>query len=64
MNVLTKTTELAMEITLQYVREGDYVIDATCGNATIRCPWQKQLVRVVTFWPWTSREKPSMHLKN
>ena len=32
MNVLTKTTELAMEITLQYVKEGDYVVDATCGN--------------------------------
>ena len=32
MNLLTKTTNLAMEITLQYIKEGDYVIDATCGN--------------------------------
>jgi len=32
MNLITKTTELAMAITLQYVSEGDYVIDATCGN--------------------------------
>ena len=32
MNLLTKTTNLAMDITLQYVKEGDYVIDATCGN--------------------------------
>ena len=32
MNLLTKTTNLAMEITLRYVKEGDYVIDATCGN--------------------------------
>jgi predicted methyltransferase len=32
MNLITKTTELAMTITLQYVKEGDFVIDATCGN--------------------------------
>ena len=32
MNLLTKTTSLAMEITLKYIHEGDYVIDATCGN--------------------------------
>ena len=32
MNLLTKTTNLAMEMTLQYINEGDYVIDATCGN--------------------------------
>ncbi len=32
MNLLTKTTNLAMEITLKYIKEGDYVIDATCGN--------------------------------
>ena len=31
-NLLTKTAELAMTVTLQYVREGDFVIDATCGN--------------------------------
>ncbi len=32
MNILTKTTNLAMELTLKYIQEGDYVIDATCGN--------------------------------
>lgn len=32
MNLITKTTELAMAVTLQYVNEGDFVIDATCGN--------------------------------
>jgi len=32
MNILTKTTNLAMDITLSYIQEGDYVIDATCGN--------------------------------
>lgn len=31
-NLLTKTTELAMAVTSAYVREGDFVIDATCGN--------------------------------
>lgn len=31
-NLLTETAELAMAVTLQYVREGDFVIDATCGN--------------------------------
>jgi len=32
MNILTKTTNLAMDVTLSYIQEGDYVIDATCGN--------------------------------
>lgn len=32
MNLLTKTTALAMEMTLKYVASGDVVIDATCGN--------------------------------
>lgn len=32
MNLLTKTTSLAMELTLKYINEGDYAIDATCGN--------------------------------
>lgn len=32
MNIITKTTELAMAITLQYINPGDFVIDATCGN--------------------------------
>ena len=32
MNLLTKTTVLAMELTLKYVTPGDVVIDATCGN--------------------------------
>lgn len=31
-NLITKTTELAMTITLEYVSEGDLVIDATCGT--------------------------------
>ena len=31
-NLITKTTELAMAITLEYVRVGDIVIDATCGT--------------------------------
>ena len=31
-NLLTKTTDLAMYLTLAYIRKGDYVIDATCGN--------------------------------
>ena len=32
MNLLTKTTNLAMEITAKYIQPGDFVIDATCGN--------------------------------
>ncbi len=32
MNILQKTTELAMHITLAYINEGDAVIDATAGN--------------------------------
>ena len=31
-NLITKTTELAMFITLEYVNAGDTVIDATCGT--------------------------------
>lgn len=31
-NLITKTTELAMNITLNYVNKGDKVIDATAGN--------------------------------
>lgn len=31
-NLLTKTTELAMAVTGQYIKEGDFLIDATCGN--------------------------------
>ena len=31
-NLITRTTELAMSITLAYIREGDDVVDATCGN--------------------------------
>ena len=31
-NLITRTTELAMSITLQYVSEGDTVVDATCGT--------------------------------
>lgn len=31
-NIITKTTELAMKITLEYIEEGDTVIDATAGN--------------------------------
>ena len=30
-NLITRTTELAMRITLSYVEQGDTVIDATCG---------------------------------
>lgn len=32
MNILTKTTAMAMEMTLKYIKPGDFVIDATCGN--------------------------------
>lgn len=32
MNIITKTTELAMEVTLKYIEPGDTVIDATCGT--------------------------------
>lgn len=32
MNLIIKTTELAMAVTCQYISEGDFVIDATCGN--------------------------------
>lgn len=32
MNLLTKTTDLAMYMTLAYVNEGDIAVDATCGN--------------------------------
>lgn len=31
-NLLTKTTDLAMYLTMGYVEEGDLAIDATCGN--------------------------------
>lgn len=31
-NLITRTTELAMAITLAYVRHGDTVVDATCGT--------------------------------
>lgn len=31
-NLITKTTELAMALTLTYVRKGDTVVDATCGT--------------------------------
>ena len=31
-NLITKTTDLAMTITLQYVKRGDTVVDATCGT--------------------------------
>jgi ubiquinone/menaquinone biosynthesis C-methylase UbiE len=31
-NLITKTTELAMSVTLAYVRRGDIVVDATCGT--------------------------------
>ncbi len=31
-NLITKTTELAMSVTLAYVRRGDVVVDATCGT--------------------------------
>lgn len=32
MNLITKNTDTAMYVTLAYVSEGDFVIDATCGN--------------------------------
>ena len=31
-NLITKTTELAVALTLAYVRSGDTVVDATCGT--------------------------------
>jgi ubiquinone/menaquinone biosynthesis C-methylase UbiE len=31
-NLITKTTELAMWVTLAYIKHGDTVVDATCGN--------------------------------
>lgn len=31
-NLITRTTELAMSVTLAYVSDGDTVVDATCGN--------------------------------
>lgn len=31
-NLITKTTDLAMKITLEYIKAGDTVIDATAGN--------------------------------
>ncbi len=31
-NLITKTTELAMNITLAYIKPGDIVVDATCGT--------------------------------
>lgn len=31
-NLITKTTDLAMHITLEYIKKGDAVIDATAGN--------------------------------
>lgn len=31
-NLLVRTTELAMHVTLAYIRRGDTVIDATCGT--------------------------------
>ena len=31
-NILTKTTELAMSVTLSYIKDGDTAVDATCGN--------------------------------
>lgn len=31
-NLITKTTELAMEVTLRYIKPGDTVVDATCGT--------------------------------
>ena len=30
-NLITKTTALAMSVTLQYISKGDIVVDATCG---------------------------------
>ena len=31
-NLVTRTTELAMAVTLAYIRQGDTVVDATCGT--------------------------------
>lgn len=31
-NLITKTTELAMAVTLTYIKPGDTVVDATCGT--------------------------------
>ena len=31
-NLITRTTELAMSVTLAYIRPGDTVVDATCGT--------------------------------
>ncbi|MBR6472722.1 MAG: methyltransferase domain-containing protein [Firmicutes bacterium] len=31
-NLITKTTELAMKVTLEYIRPGDTAVDATCGT--------------------------------
>ena len=31
-NLITRTTELAMKITLEYVKPGDTAVDATCGT--------------------------------
>ena len=31
-NLITRTTELAMSVTLAYIRRGDIVVDATCGT--------------------------------
>lgn len=31
-NLITKTTELAMEVTLKYIKPGDLAVDATCGT--------------------------------
>lgn len=31
-NLITRTTELAMSVTLNYIKSGDTVVDATCGT--------------------------------
>ena len=31
-NLITRTTELAMSVTLRYIKPGDTVVDATCGT--------------------------------
>ena len=31
-NLITRTTELAMSVTLAYINKGDTVVDATCGT--------------------------------
>lgn len=31
-NLVTKTTDLAMSVTLAYIKKGDTVVDATCGT--------------------------------